>query len=243
MKDSLKPVIITYLRVIAYLLLAFLLINITYLLVQAAGALPSETADMQSLDFLFILMVQATVFLLTGLLLNKLGWLKTFDLKFDITLLQVLAAIGLWFLTMMLAGITVKSLGLEVKQFAQFSRENMTSSPVVFLIAVALVAPVSEEIVFRGFVLKTLMRVESFSQGRVASVMAVIFSTVFFSLLHLDSGATIGVFIPVAFLAVFLAGLTLYTRSLGLSILMHAFHNLITGLVLIYVDIESLPGT
>lgn len=77
-----------------------------------------------------------------------------------------------------------------------------------------VIAPVTEEIVFRGLILRGLL-------GRWRPVAAVLFSSALFALVHFNPAQA-----PVALLLGLLTGwLYVLTRSLGLCILAHALNN------------------
>ncbi len=98
---------------------------------------------------------------------------------------------------------------------------------VLTLIAAAVVAPIAEEIFFRGFMYGGLRK-------RIGVVAAMLVSTIFFTALHL----TVELFVPIFFLGLFLAWLYEYTGSLYPGMLLHAANNAIS-LILLYVAQSS----
>jgi uncharacterized protein len=88
-------------------------------------------------------------------------------------------------------------------------------------IAVAIIAPFAEEIVFRGFIYGGL-------RSRFGVVVATITSTLFFTALHF----TIEQFIPLFVLGLFLAWLYEKSGSLYPGIILHAANNAISLLLL-----------
>ncbi len=85
---------------------------------------------------------------------------------------------------------------------------------ILALIVVAVIAPVAEELFFRGFLYAGLRK-------RAGVVGAMLISSVFFTALHLS----IGLFIPIFVLGLFLAWLYEYTGSLYPGIFLHAANN------------------
>ena len=97
--------------------------------------------------------------------------------------------------------------------------------PPLALVATVLVAPVSEETVFRGFVHAWLL-------GRVRPWLAALISAALFSAAHYAYGQ------PTIFLPIFCVGLVLavmytYTRSIWPGVIVHAGLNLLSTVVLL----------
>jgi uncharacterized protein len=103
---------------------------------------------------------------------------------------------------------------------------------VLTLIAAAVVAPIAEEIFFRGFLYGGL-------RGRIGAIGAMLVSTLFFTALHFS----IDQFIPIFFLGLFLAWLYEKTGSLYPGILLHLSNNAISLVLLAIVKAAGgLPG-
>ncbi len=103
---------------------------------------------------------------------------------------------------------------------------------VLTLIAAAVVAPIAEEIFFRGFLYGGL-------RGRIGVIGAMLVSTVFFTALHF----TLDQFIPIFFLGLFLAYLYEKTGSLYPGMFLHATNNAVSLVLLALVKaMGGLPG-
>lgn len=105
---------------------------------------------------------------------------------------------------------------------------------VLAFVVVAVFAPVAEEIFFRGFLYGGLRR-----RGGAASAMLV--SSIFFTALHLS----VGLFIPIFVLGLFLAWLYEHTGSLYPGIFLHAANNGLALLLLLLLQSTGqlpLPG-
>jgi membrane protease YdiL (CAAX protease family) len=99
-------------------------------------------------------------------------------------------------------------------------------------LAVAVIAPFAEEIVFRGFIYGGL-------RARFGVAVATISSTLFFTALHFS----IEQFIPIFVLGLFLAWLYEKTGSLYPGIILHATNNAIALLLLAALRASgALPG-
>jgi membrane protease YdiL (CAAX protease family) len=107
----------------------------------------------------------------------------------------------------------------EQQVLQDIGAEKDTAMLIAQGILVIAVAPVSEELFFRGFLFGGL-------RGRMGFWAAALISGVFFGSIHL-LGGSIEVIPPLAFFGVALAWLYERTGSLGPPILMHAFQNAI----------------
>lgn len=97
------------------------------------------------------------------------------------------------------------------------------------LAIVALVAPIVEEIFFRGFLYGGL-------RGRIGVVGAMLASSVFFTALHF----TLELFLPIFVLGLFLAWLYEYTGSLYPGILLHAANNALALIAFLVLQAAGL---
>ncbi len=99
-----------------------------------------------------------------------------------------------------------------------------------FLFFACVIAPIWEEITFRGFLYP-------FLKAKTGKTAALILSSLLFAALHQHLPS----FIPLSFLGALLALLYERTGSLGYSILLHSFFNLSTCLVLLLLKFGSNP--
>ena len=109
---------------------------------------------------------------------------------------------------------------------SMFIPGRIASSLVLFVV----VAPLTEELLFRRIILDGFLR-----NYRVAT--AILLSSAFFGFMHLNPWQFITAFL----LALYLSWLYLKTRSLSLCILAHAINNLIPLIVIGMVELE-IPG-
>ena len=135
-----------------------------------------------------------------------------------LSILPVLALIGA------LLGLFRKTLLPEQEIYNLLM--GLTSLPIslLFLIIVGLVAPLLEEIIFRGFLFGTLRN--SFGPRR-----SMVYSSLLFAALHQSPVA----FLPVFFLAMVLAYLYEKTGSLWPSIILHMVNNTVATLFAILI--------
>lgn len=104
----------------------------------------------------------------------------------------------------------------------QQTLESLSSSPIISLIRVCVLAPVIEEILMRGFLLDGLA-------GKYGKVIALLVSAFFFALLHFNMVQTLSAFIC----GIVLGLLYLHTGSIFCCMLAHIGYNLISYIAMI----------
>ena len=105
---------------------------------------------------------------------------------------------------------------------------EMAGLPLAIII-VAVLAPIGEEVVFRGFALPGLA-------SRLGATSAILITSAVFALIHLGPGIGVGI-LPVTFiLGLAFAFVYHKTQSLTLAIATHALHNAITIIALATTD-------
>ena len=139
-----------------------------------------------------------------------------------VTALWAVGALGFSILSTFAYGLVVDQLGLEVLQPPEIQPEIIFSGAGILLTlqALTVLTPLSEEMLFRGFVLRGLLR-------NIAPGPAVVATAVVFSALHLDPGTVI----PIFFTGLALGWVYVKTRSLWPCIAAHAGQNLLALLV------------
>ncbi|MBK1895737.1 CPBP family intramembrane glutamic endopeptidase [Chryseobacterium paridis] len=106
---------------------------------------------------------------------------------------------------------------------------QLTSDPVTMILATVILAPLSEEIIFRGIIQKGLI-----NKG-VKPWKAILYASIIFGLVHGNPWQFVG-----AVLLGCVLGLVYYkTKSLLLPILLHGFNNLCSSLLITYTKNES----
>ena len=139
-------------------------------------------------------------------------------------------------LVLILSGLLVDFLGLNTEQFSGFDKAGLKSDAIFFFLAVSIVAPVSEEIVFRGVLLHTLVRDAVNSRYKILlKTGAVIFSSLLFASLHLEKGKP-GIILPAFLLSCHFSLIVLQSSSLAPSIFAHALSNAISGYAFLYAE-------
>ncbi len=117
----------------------------------------------------------------------------------------------------------------EYYKFFEQLMSQLTDDPVIMLITAVIMAPIFEEIIFRGIIQKGLI-----NKG-VEPWKAILFASVIFGLVHGNPWQFVG-----AVLLGCVLGLVYYkTKSLLLPMLLHAFNNLCSSVLIFYTKTES----
>ncbi len=104
--------------------------------------------------------------------------------------------------------------------------------PFALIILVAILAPIFEEMLFRGIILKGMLN------NKINPYWAIVISAFIFGAVHIYPWQFLG-----AFLLGLVLGLVYYkTKSLLLPMLMHAFNNFIAAMLMIFVKVDSLEA-
>jgi membrane protease YdiL (CAAX protease family) len=127
----------------------------------------------------------------------------------------VVAVLGIIILSSELNNILLRYLPFTMDDQAQMIQRLFNEDLIGVIITVGVIAPLVEELLFRGVILDGLRM-----HYRIST--AVVVSSVLFGLIHLNPIVSIGTFL----LALFLAWLRLSTRSLMLCVISHSVFNI-----------------
>lgn len=161
------------------------------------------------------------------------GWVRRVDLGelFGLGRLKGWRLVGIaiaWFVPAALAGFATKygfdqlvwrisELKLEDQQLVTALHEGSIGLKLVIFLSAIVIAPLAEEILFRGLVYASVKRYTE-------RYFAAVFSSLAFALLH----ANLGSFAPLFVLGMFFALAYEITGCLAVPILMHAFFNAVS---------------
>ena len=121
----------------------------------------------------------------------------------------------------------------EYYQYFERLMQRMTSYKATLILLAVIMAPIFEEIIFRGIIQKGLI-----NKG-VKPWKAILSAAIVFGLVHGNPWQFVG-----AVLLGSVLGLVYYkTKSLLLPILLHAFNNLCSAMLIFYADTESFAET
>src|SRR5262249_32217085 len=139
----------------------------------------------------------------------------------------LLAGVGLQLVILPFLQVLVNVHGkVETQEVVRQFERSRGFTLVLFAVLVVTVAPLSEELLFRGALLRALLR-------RTTPAWAMFISALAFAAVHPLSSPTIGSVIAVPGLFVLglvSASLAIRTQSLSASILLHAGFNLLTAI-------------
>lgn len=115
---------------------------------------------------------------------------------------------------------------LDQQQAVKTLEHSQGPEVVLIVLGVAFLAPLVEELLFRGLLLRALLR-------RTSPVAAVVISSVVFGAVHLLDPSTLPLMAPLLLLAVISAIRAVRTGDLSQSILLHVGFNLLSAVLLI----------
>lgn len=105
---------------------------------------------------------------------------------------------------------------IPMPDFINDAFEELAVSPIILIISVAIIAPLYEEIIFRGILLKGMAK-------KMNPTLALVVSALFFAVVHLNIPQGINAF----FLGIIIGAIYLKTRSIYLSIFAHFVNNVL----------------
>jgi membrane protease YdiL (CAAX protease family) len=144
----------------------------------------------------------------------KLNYLGTFNLKLLSTLLLITVGYFFWYHSSI--GIWAEKIpvGKLITDYINTLWMDYKRNPFPLLSSVVVVAPVFEELFFRGILLKGFL-------ARYKPYQAILLSAIFFGLFHLNGPQFVNAFL----IGLFLGTIYFKTNSLILCITIHAVHN------------------
>ncbi len=149
--------------------------------------------------------------------LRALGLVRP-RMSLPLSALLAVAALGFSIVATFLYALTVESLGLDALRPPEIRTDAIFPGLGILLTfqALVLVTPISEEVLFRGFVLRGLL-------SRIGAGPAIVSTSLVFSALHFDAGTIV----PIFFTGLALGWLNVKTGSLWPCIAAHAAQNAI----------------
>ena len=157
-----------------------------------------------------------------GLLKTNTRYLLWIPIIYLIILILFTLILPIWEL------ILTKFLGIEIEPQEILLELNNIDNPLhlsLFIFTSVIIAPVYEELLFRGIVLPKLL-------NRFSHIKSIIISSMIFSILHFHFPALLPLFI----LSVVLSYLYLITGSLWSSIFLHALFNGVTVAIFLSIN-------
>jgi len=112
--------------------------------------------------------------------------------------------------------LTLWIVDIPMPDFINDAFEELAVSPIILIVTVAIVAPIYEEIIFRGIILKGMAK-------KMNPTVAIVISALFFALVHFNIPQGINAFL----LGLVIGTIYLKTESIYLSIFAHFVNNLL----------------
>jgi len=161
--------------------------------------------------------------------------LGLFDLGFRdrLTKQGVLYAAGGWFVAFLLYCVVERLLGLAGIEMcwneSEFLALDSPSQVFIVVIATLVVAPVAEELIYRGYVLQAML-------VRMRVPVAAVLSALVFSSIHIGIGLGLAVYIFLG--GLILAYIYLRFRNVYACVLMHLINNIVAYIVIPLVMLD-----
>ncbi len=230
---------------------SLVLITLGQLVLSTSGFLPEEMKDYSAWHLFAIVLVQALsslslfVFFVTRLKMKVFAFWREPIKPINLLGQAALALLGLWGVYIVV-GLIFRFIGIdEIKQFEELNKQTLKDQALVFYFTVAVLAPIYEEIIFRGFILPSLLP-ENMGKYRelVFNALAVLVSSGLFALMHIQSGALAT--IPIFALAIYLSLIAIRKKSIYLCIIVHMFQNSLAAYFMLHQDefkemLKNLP--
>lgn len=131
----------------------------------------------------------------------------------------LLLSLGGWLVALEIGVITERLIPMPEFMVREFERLFVEAPPLASLLLLTVAPPLAEEILCRGFLLRSLL-------ARWGPVGAISVSALVFGIMHLNPWQ----FFYAVWLGVLIGWVYWRTRSLGLCVLMHAFNNFLSWL-------------
>jgi membrane protease YdiL (CAAX protease family) len=191
-----------------------LILNIAGLILRDVGF---SSVQVKDTTMLFSMAIATAITIYYG---YRKGYMQRRDFSFPLSVGQANYALVLYLL--ILIPIAIFNEYVPLPDFFEWMDMSFTSPG--FIIAAVLIAPIGEEIIFRGMITKLLLK-----EYRPAK--AILISALIFGIIHLNPAQILG-----AFVAGLLFGWLYYkTRSVIPGIILHFINNGLSVLVTIYL--------
>ncbi len=227
---------------------AFLLVLLGITLTQVVsigfvqlGIITKLANKVDAKKFLIIIAQQATIFVFLAWWFQKRLGSSFFKFDGDIKFVTFFYGILGLFGVNLFSGLVMKYMGVDIQQLEALDHQNMKQNPAIFLFIVAFIAPLYEEFVFRGVILKMLYSKAEEKLGSPSYMaIAILFSGALFSFVHFDIDAAF----PVFTLGCYFAWVTIQTNSIFLSSMLHFVQNFLSGCLFLNQGLlKSLEST
>lgn len=195
------------------------------------GVFPVQSKKLTAVHMFLIIVTQASVFLaLLYFLQKKLGFTHLGfgdEISGKELFLGFAGLIGVNIISMMY----MKLVGTFPDQFKDFNPELLSKNVYLFMFTVALLGPVYEEIVFRGYILGMLVGEET---SLKKNTVAIIFTSLLFMFAHMDSlSENYFIGLPLFLLGAYFSFWAIRKKGVVLTIILHMSQNFLAALMML----------
>lgn len=192
--------------------------------------------DLNGMTFVILYLMQIAIFLVPLLIIIKRNqWFRFRDFGFEkvkITTCLKYAFLGYVFYFIVMAIVTHLEMSFGVEELPGFQRQeshipvigDQQTSAIMVVTIITFIAPILEEIFFRGFVFKTMLK-------KWAPWLAFIMSSLIFAAIHFEFQSIIPLFI----LGLIMNWIFYRTKSLYPGIFFHIINNIIALSIEYYI--------
>jgi len=131
-----------------------------------------------------------------------------------------------------ISAVFLSLIGQVPDQFKEFDPHLLGSNIYLFMFTVALLGPIYEEIIFRGYILGMLVKPDS---EILKNILPIIFSSLLFMAAHLDDiSENFFIGVPLFLLGVYFSFWAIRKKGVMLPILLHITQNFMAALAMMY---------
>ncbi|GEM_PF-1676900 len=230
-----------YIGGLLFLILALLLVQGIAMLAVVFQIIPESPKKFTGFHIFLMVLMQASTFLLVfGGASRFLPEYIFFQWKVP-TLGEAGKAFGgLILLIMALGGFQwlMEHLGFATEQFSALDKKALLSEPFYFFLSVAVIAPLYEEVIFRGVFLSILWPMKDHGKKRnlILKLAAILLSSLAFTAMHFESLENVVILIPIFFLSLYLSFLAIWQKNILLPVAIHFSQNLIATVAIYSMD-------
>ena len=201
------------------------LVMILSILLEALGQVPTEFLDLFSGRFekavpyvIFVFGVFVKYYVIIILLKLLSNSRKEQKLKYHLNLMSFVfaALIIIAFRLVFDNSLTLWVSKISMPDFINEAFEELSVSPIILILSAAVVAPIYEEIIFRGILLKGMSK-------KINPIIALVVSALLFAIVHMNIPQGINAFL----LGLVIGFIYLKTGSIYLSIFAHFINNIL----------------
>lgn len=205
--------------------------GIEYLLFST-GLIPAETKKVNSVHMFIVILAQASVFLIIAVALQTKFKFPYFGFGDEITAKDFFFGFAGLMGINFLGSIFMTLTGTYPDQFKEFNPELLRSNLYLFMFTIALLGPIYEEIIFRGYILGMLVAGET---SKIKIILGVVFTSLMFMLAHFDDlSDNLYIGLPLFLLGAYFSFWAIRKKGIMLTIFLHITQNFLAAMAMLY---------